>query len=211
MFEARPFDDVCQTLAQRIRGLSTYSLLRFAAEDLYGGWDDGEGEWPIGSMWSVDGRLLYAVMRTLRPAVVIEIGTHAGCSATHIGAALKANGKGRLFTIDVNPDAGAMLAPEVGGYVTRVFADGIEWLRNPPIQPDIIFEDGWHAADDVAAIWQIALDVLSDDGLMISHDAAHWEAGERIRAGIQRAGVSDPLIVRPEPSDCGFAFWDRGM
>lgn len=210
MFDAQPFEDVCQALAQRFDNLSVYSLLRYAAEDLYGGYDGGDGEWPIGSMWSVEGRLLYAIMRTLRPTVVVEIGTHAGCSATHIGSALKANGKGRLFTIDTNPNAGAMLAPEVEGYVTRVFADGIDWLHNPPLQPDIIFEDGWHATDDVAAVWQIALDVLSNGGMMISHDAAHWEAGECIRAGIQRGGVDDPLILRPEPSDCGFAFWRKG-
>lgn len=209
-FSSQPFDEVCELMAQRFTDLSAERMLRYASEDLYTGWDDGKGDFPVGSMWGVDGRLMYALIRSLRPRLVVEIGTHAGCSATHIGAALKANGVGRLFTIDTDTTTGTMIAPEVSDYVTRVFDDAILWLDKPPVQPDIIFEDGWHDSESVQLFWQMGLESLTDGGMMISHDAAHWEAGDRIRRGIHNAGIDSALIVRPAPSDCGFAFYRKG-
>lgn len=209
MFDALPFAEVCELMARRFTDLDAERMLRFASEDLYTGWDNGTGDYPCGSMWGVDGRLMYALIRSLRPHVVVEIGTHVGCSATHIGSALKANGVGRLYTIDTDVNAGTMIAPEVTNYVTRVYADAGTWLDNPPVQPDVIFEDGWHDTESVKRFWITGLNLLRDGGMMISHDAAHFEAGDRIRRGIHEAGIDNALIVRPAPSDCGFAFYRK--
>jgi hypothetical protein len=45
---------------------------------------------------------------------------------------------------------------------------------------------------------------------MISHDAMHFVVGEQVQAGIQQAGIENPLTLLVEPSDCGLAVWRNG-
>lgn len=47
------------------------------------------------------GEVLYAAVRALRPAHVIETGTASGVSATFVGAALVDNGAGELWSLDL--------------------------------------------------------------------------------------------------------------
>jgi predicted O-methyltransferase YrrM len=46
------------------------------------------------------GRLIYVLVRSRRPALVVEFGTSFGLSAIHIAAALHDNGFGRLITTE---------------------------------------------------------------------------------------------------------------
>jgi len=46
------------------------------------------------------GRLIYLLVRSCRPALVVEFGTSFGLSAIHIAAALRDNGLGRLITTE---------------------------------------------------------------------------------------------------------------
>lgn len=46
------------------------------------------------------GELLYGFIRMLKPAHVLETGTHVGIGASYMGMALKHNGKGQLDTIE---------------------------------------------------------------------------------------------------------------
>jgi hypothetical protein len=48
-----------------------------------------------------DRHAVYRLMRSLRPANVLEIGTHVGASTLDIAAGLKQNGAGDLTTVDV--------------------------------------------------------------------------------------------------------------
>jgi predicted O-methyltransferase YrrM len=48
------------------------------------------------------GRLLYILVRTRRPKIAVEFGTSFGLSATHIAAALRDNGEGRLIATELN-------------------------------------------------------------------------------------------------------------
>ncbi len=57
------------------------------------------------------GRLIYLLVRTRRPALVVEFGTSFGISAIHIAAALHDNGAGRLITTEQN-DKKAVAAAE---------------------------------------------------------------------------------------------------
>src|SRR3990167_10454525 len=86
--------------------LDANALIAYAAEDLETGWDHGEGEWPTGSIWQVEGQVLYALVRALKPARVLELGTWYGCSATHILQALEANGYGALLVLDNHVQGG---------------------------------------------------------------------------------------------------------
>jgi predicted O-methyltransferase YrrM len=92
-------DDVATRLAPVIE-LDRGAFGRFAREDRHGGWDHGAGTFPKGSIWRVEGQVLYALVRALRPRYVADLGTHAGASATHLVAAVEANRFGRLVSVD---------------------------------------------------------------------------------------------------------------
>lgn len=47
---------------------------------------------------------LYLLVRLIKPDVIIETGVSAGTSSTYILRALKDNGKGKLYSIDLPPD-----------------------------------------------------------------------------------------------------------
>jgi len=50
------------------------------------------------------GEFLYALVRILKPANVLETGTHHGIGASYMGQALKDNGEGHLDTIEFLPE-----------------------------------------------------------------------------------------------------------
>lgn len=176
------------------------------------GWDAGEGDAPIGSLWSVEGRLLYGLVRAAQPSSVVELGTHAGASACHIAAALKENGSGRLTSVDNGSHAqpveiGHLVPDDLQKFVTFREADGIEYLKSRK-RVDFIFEDMLHTYEQAFGVARLAQEKLSDGGFLVVHDAAHFIVGEQVRAGLADAGL-EPLVVLSEPSDCGMAIWRK--
>ncbi len=51
------------------------------------------------------GEFLYALVRLVKPDRVLELGTGYGISAIYMALALKQNGRGRLTTVECQPDA----------------------------------------------------------------------------------------------------------
>ena len=73
-----------------------------------------------GSM-ALDGALLlYGLVSSLKPEVVIETGVASGFSTAFAGAALLENGKGRLVSVDLPPQEGKI---DDGGY--------FDWVSRP--------------------------------------------------------------------------------
>lgn len=190
-------------------------LKAYAEEDLHTGWDKGAGQWPVGSLWRVEGQILYALVRARKPAQVLELGTGHGCSATHIASALAANGPGVLHCVDNSGD------PTAPGRIGRGIPNnlrphvaisdlGIEdYIANCTMTYDLIFEDGIHSPEQVYAVWSKRDTLLNPGGWLVSHDAVHFIVGKDVRAGIERAGVDDALYLDVEPSDCGLAVWRK--
>lgn len=58
-------------------------------------------EYATGAVFPAEGALLYAVVRSLRPAACVETGTASGFSTTYLLAALARNEHGRLVSIDL--------------------------------------------------------------------------------------------------------------
>lgn len=197
-----------------------FQVLRYCASaDPYPrlGWDGGNGEAPIGSVWSVEGIVLCALVRWLKPDVVFELGTSAGASTTHLAHALAVNGNGaKLASVDdhsvLSPGygCGELLPEDLRDSVELVFGDGVAYLQQQG-RADFILEDMIHTPESVAAVWSQAIHILTPGGLMVSHDAAHplFEAG--IHAGIAAAlrdrSLPAPLVLLIRPSDTGLAIW----
>lgn len=197
--------------------LPSDDLTAYATEDDHTGWDQGAGDWPTGSLWRVEGQVLYALIRALKPATVLELGTWHGCSATHMLAALARNGHAATLTsVDNNIEVtgqpsviGEMIPDPLRERWQSVHDDILHFVTTTDQTYDFIFEDGFHDTPQVTAVWQAAQRLLNPGGFIVSHDAMHFIVGEGIRAGIAAAGVDDVLCLDVKPSDCGLAVWKK--
>lgn len=205
-------------------GFDADTLIDYAALDPHGGYHPREGGdgFPIGSIWRVEGQILYALVRAKIDSPLygvdfhaVELGTHYGCSATHIAQAIHDSGKdGKLTCVDLNGAAGNMIPAHLLEYVEIVTGDMFDYLATQePATFDFILEDGSHGADDVAKVWNAAHTLLKPGGLILSHDAEHFVVGADVREGIARAGyfglMPPARTYLIEPSDCGFAVWRK--
>lgn len=105
-------------------------------------------------------RILYALMRSLKPKTAVEIGSLYGYCACYMARALQENGGGRLFSIDdfsesmqraANPqewDAN-LKACGVRDFATLLVGKSseVQW----PEQVDFAYIDGWHGYTTVRA------------------------------------------------------------
>lgn len=94
------------------------------------------------------GRLLYTLIRMLRPRNAVEFGTSFGTSAVQIAAALRDNGSGRLTTCEL--DGGKvgkardnLAEAGLADLVTVLEGDARETLRDLAEPVDFILLDGW--------------------------------------------------------------------
>lgn len=215
-------NEVLQLIASQTKA-DAQQLIDFASEDTIGGFhiDESQRKWPVGSLYEVEGKILYALIRYFKPESVVQIGGWAGCSAAHLALAVKANGVGHVTSVDNGGDGnnehGNLLPAELQKYVTLIWANGEDWLA---AQPDhsigLLFEDASHATELVEKLARLAFTKIVPGGLMVNHDAAHDFAivgggqriyspvGVAIRDGLTRAGVYY-RVYRAEPSDCGIA------
>ena len=134
-------NDALAQLASRL-SLSVDDLKAYAYEDQYGGRDTGD--FSAMTIHRVEGQLLYALVRALKPETVLEIGTADGGSATHILAALAANQSGQLLSYDLIEGSGGNIPATLRDRWTFVQEDVI--TAELP-SADFIFEDSAHTLD----------------------------------------------------------------
>jgi predicted O-methyltransferase YrrM len=190
-------------------GLELDSLLPYAEADNIGGFhpDPTQRQWGMGAIFGVEGQTLYALIRALKPETLVEIGSGTGCSATHIAAALSANGRGHLTTVDRGNTP--QIPADLLDYVTIHAGDGINYLALlPDSSVDFILEDADHTADMCHAIGELVKTKLKPGGVLLVHDIAHWGVGADIRRGYDLAGMEVRRYLI-EPSDCGWGVWQR--
>lgn len=148
-------------------------------------------------MGGVEGQILYALMCATRPAQILELGAYKGCSRTHLEAATYANKLGDITSVDI-------------AYEADFNMDAAEYLRTSKTMWDLIFEDTNHSMELTRDIWALAVPLLNPGGIIVSHDALHFDAGVNVRAGIEAAGyVSHNYLTAP--SDCGLAIWRKPL
>jgi len=94
------------------------------------------------------GRLLYTLVRTSRPATVVEFGTSFGISTIHLAAAMRDNGSGHVVSTELHAAkvarARANLAEAgLADLVTIVEGDARETLADLPGPVGFVLLDGW--------------------------------------------------------------------
>jgi predicted O-methyltransferase YrrM len=192
-------------------GIEGAMLEAYAAQDQIGGVDTG---WYNGSLWSAEGKALYALARALNVNRAVEFGTWRGCSAAHIAQALHDAHRaepGFMECVDIWEEAGGDIPAGLRPYIRMTFLGMCEFAQEAAAggaQYDLIFEDGPHDADSVGMIWTLAPTLLMPGGVIVSHDALHASAGPHVRAGIAASGLT-PVYLSAGGSDCGLAVWRR--
>jgi predicted O-methyltransferase YrrM len=194
-------------------GLDPQELIQYAAEDTIGGYhaNPARSQFPCGSLWTGEGKALYAVTRALNPISVLELGAFKGASTNHLRSAVRMNGRGYVISVDVWEGAGELVSPDLNEYGRFVFNDGVEQLSMfPKDSIDLAFEDMLHDTEQVMRVCELLLRKLVPGGVCIHHDSEHPTAGIPVKTGVQEAGITDTLSLVFEDSDCGLLFWRRG-
>lgn len=102
-------------------------------------------------------RILYSLIRALKPKVVFEIGTYRGYAACYMAQALKENGSGHLYCIDnftlldhvekygdpVQHWINNLTACDVKSCASLVVGDSTKLLLHGSV--DFAYIDGWHS------------------------------------------------------------------
>jgi predicted O-methyltransferase YrrM len=155
-------------------------------------------EAPGKSSWGTR-NLLFALTLSLRPKTVLEIGGHIGSASVAIGAALKANNFGRLFTLEPQDHYFAILKKnlELAGvqdFVTplQVLSTDAGLARHLGDSPDLVYLDANHSYSHAAKDIEIAHRLLPDNGVLILDDVGPVVSAQLCKEG--RGGVRQALI-----------------
>ena len=133
--------------------------------------------------------LLHGLVRSMKPAVCVEIGSARGRSACFIGLALKENGRGKLIAIDPHKptewnDSDSVDTIEIIRNHLRYVGveEQVEIRRQTSSEAahgwsdriDLIFIDGDHTYEGVKQDWDLFSPHLAEFGVAIFHDTM-WE------------------------------------
>lgn len=141
----------------------------------------------------------YAIVRTIKPRVVVETGVDKGLGSCILASALMRNSEegypGCYYGTDINPDAGQLLAKPFASFGKILYGDSIESLAkiNTPI--DLFINDSDHSADYEAREYRTVENKLSESAIVLS-DNAH-ATGELLRFA-ERTGRQF-LFFKEEP------------
>jgi predicted O-methyltransferase YrrM len=117
----------------------------------------------------------YAVVRILKPRVVVETGVDKGLGACLIAAALRRNAgegyAGRYFGTDIDPRAGYLFSGDYARLGQILYGDSLKSIESLQDQIDLFINDSDHSADYEAAEYEIAQAKLSSVGVIIGDNA----------------------------------------
>jgi predicted O-methyltransferase YrrM len=134
--------------------------------------------------------VVYALVRSARPAIVVEIGSAYGKSTCFISAALQRNGSGTLFSIDPHiattwNDGNAaddtfeivrrrLAELRLSGFVRQMKMISQDAIRTWDQPIDLLLLDGSHTYEDVKDDFFGFLPHIKPGGLVLFHDTM-WE------------------------------------
>ncbi|MFE9022903.1 O-methyltransferase [Streptomyces sp. NPDC007808] len=128
------------------------------------------------------GRMLYACVRAVRPRTVFEFGTAYGFTAIHIAAALRDNGSGKLYTVDLH--SGKCLAARdnlkaagLGEYAEVITGEAVAVASSFSRPIDFLYLDGW--VDFYLDVVRAAEPHLREGALVHADDTGKFAAGAR--------------------------------
>lgn len=117
----------------------------------------------------------YAVVRAMKPKVVVETGVDKGMGSCVLTAALRRNAQegteGKYYGTDINPRAGYLLSGPYAGFGEILYGDSIESLKALETPIDLFINDSDHSADYEAAEYETIAGKLSEHAVLLSDNA----------------------------------------
>lgn len=113
----------------------------------------------------------YALVRALRPLHVLETGCDKGLGTLVLASALRANGCGRVTTIDVNPNAGILFAGHESNLIDFQVGSSVEVIQRGSAVVDFFIHDSLHTRSHELAEFRAVESRLSASGLVLSDNA----------------------------------------
>jgi predicted O-methyltransferase YrrM len=117
----------------------------------------------------------YAVVRAVKPRVVVETGVDKGLGACVLTAALIKNHEegheGRYYGTDINPRAGYLLAGRYAEFGEVLYGDSIESLKKLAGPIDVFINDSDHSAEYEAAEYATVADRLSPNAVILGDNS----------------------------------------
>jgi predicted O-methyltransferase YrrM len=122
----------------------------------------------------------YALVRAVKPKVVIETGVDKGLGACVLCAALLRNREeglaGRYFGTDINPNAGYLLTGPYAETGKVLYGDSIETLRTFAEPVDVFVNDSDHSAIYEAKEYRIIEPRLSPNAVIVGDNSHATDA-----------------------------------
>lgn len=135
-----------------------------------------------GSKSPFGARLLFRLVRELRPARCLELGTNLGISAAYQAAALRLNGAGALTTVEGAPELARRAREHLAGLgldaevLQGRFGDVLPAVLARPDPLDYVFIDGHHDGPATVAYFDRIHPALARGALVVFDDVA-WSSG----------------------------------
>jgi predicted O-methyltransferase YrrM len=188
-------------------GVVPSDMLLFYDDDCYE-WHSGFGDFAF---------IMYSLVRSAKPDVVVEIGSAYGKSTCYIASALQRNHRGKLYSVDPHEKTSWNDGDETVDTFRIVSKRLSEMRLNPYVEIlrnysnkvcqiwnrkiDILLLDGAHGYEDVKADFYGFLPHLKPDSLIVFHDTM-WEyhrnsSWYRVDQGVPR--VVQELLVKGYP------------
>lgn len=118
----------------------------------------------------------YALIRALKPRVVVETGVDKGLGSCVIAAALRRNAAeghpGKSYGTDINPEAGYLVCGPYAEFAKVLYGDSIATLERLTEPIDLFINDSDHSAAYEAAEYRTIRKHLSP-GAVVVGDNAH--------------------------------------
>lgn len=147
--------------------------------------------------------ICYCTVRLKKPSIVVETGVCRGMTSYFILEALKKNGNGHLYSIDLPfwgfKEIGQLVPKELKGRWTLILGPSIpemKKLRKKQKSIDIFIHDSDHKYSNQLAEFKIALDWLSEDGILIADDIGN----DALIENSEEVGIA-PMIIQQSKED----------
>jgi hypothetical protein len=121
----------------------------------------------------------YALVRALKPRVVVETGVDKGLGSCLLVSALQRNAAegqpGKLIGIDINPNAGYLIQPPYDQPCQMVYADSLATLAGLKESVDVFIHDSDHSPEFETKEYESVTSKLSPQAVVVSDNAAHTD------------------------------------
>ncbi len=121
----------------------------------------------------------YAIVRAIKPKVIVETGVDKGLGACILTAALIKNNsegyKGYYYGTDINPKAGFLLKNKYKNFGEILYGDSIKSLKHLSKKIDLFINDSNHSADYEYNEYKVILNKLSKNSIILG-DNAHYNS-----------------------------------